>query len=396
MLKETNSITIGSVKITIGKNSSNQVANELSLLKKKNALIVTDQGIEQNGLLDNVKKTLSISNYDYTVFNEITADPASKLVEKGTEIAKKNHCDAIISVGGGSVMDAGKAIAMMVTNEGSILEYDNSPEGGKVFINEGLPVISIPTTSGTGSEVSPYSVITDKAQNKKRTIGGNILVSKVALIDPVLTLGLPKRMTAATGIDALAHAIEMYTSERIVTAQGSTIISDTIALEAIKLISQNLRQACSLGNLYEARKNVMLGSTMAGLVLSAGSGGAHGLGTPLGAHFHIPHGECVGMMLPEVMEFNKYAAPDRFAKIAQAMGVDISNLNDVEAADEAVNSLRKLLQDIDFPKLSDWISEKDIPLLVKDAVKEKCCQINTRLIKEEEATSIYQETLNQV
>lgn len=120
------------------------------------------------------------------------------------------------------------------------------------------------------------------------------------------------------------------------------------------------------------------------------------LGTPLGAHFHIPHGECVGMMLPEVMEFNKYAAPDRFAKIAQAMGVDISNLNDVEAADEAVNSLRKLLQDIDFPKLSDWISEKDIPLLVKDAVKEKCCQINTRLIKEEEATSIYQETLNQV
>lgn len=394
-MKRTNSISIGGIKIVIGNSAVDEIANELKLKNCNHPMLVTDKGIESCGLLEYVTVPLTEANVDYLVFDKVPSDPPSKVVAEGVELLKKNGCDSVIAIGGGSVMDCAKAINMMSCNEGSILEYDNSPSGGRKFVNSGHPLFSIPTTSGTGSEVTQYAVITSEAEQRKATIGDERLTSKVVFLSPLMTLGLPQRVTASTGIDALAHAIEAYTSNRVLNAAGSSVFSDTLAIQAVRYISQNLGKAYTNGANVEARKNLMLGSTLAGLITQAGSGAAHGMGTPLGAHFHVPHGTSVGIMLPYVMEYNLAACPERYRDIAVAMGRNVEGKTLSEAAYEAVLAVNELLEITEFPTLKDYVkNQDDIDMLAADAEKDKCCQLNARIVKADVAKVLYTKAWN--
>lgn len=394
-MKKTNSISIGGIRIVIGNAAVDELAAELKAKRCSRPMVVTDKGIGSCGLLKHVEDPLKQADITYLLFDEVPSDPPSAVVAKGVELFKEYGCDSVIAVGGGSVMDCAKAINIMSCNEGNILEYDNSPSGGRKFEHDGHPLFSIPTTSGTGSEVTQYAVITSEAEQRKATIGDERLTSKVVFLSPLMTAGLPQSVTAATGMDALAHAVEAYTSNRVLNAAGSPIFSDTLAIQAVRCISQNLGKAYANGADLEARKNMMLGSTLAGLITQAGSGAAHGMGTPLGAHFHVPHGVSVGMMLPYVMEYNLPACPERYRDIALAMGRKVEDKPLLLAAREAVLGVRELLEITEFPKLRDFVREqKDIDMLAADAEKDKCCQLNARIVKKDVAKSLYLKAWN--
>ena len=276
-----NAITIGGVKLVIGEHAVDNIAAEFTAARLQKALIVTDPSIRRLGLCDAVVTAFEEAQLPYAIFDQIPSDPPARVVAEGAAFCKAEACDGVVGIGGGSVLDAAKCIKMMATHEqGAILDYKKN---GLSFTNPGLPLFSIPTTSGTGSEVTQYAVITDEERHVKVTIGDVRLVSTVALLDPLMTKGLPPRITAATALDAMAHAIEGYTSNRVLYAKGSTVFSDAYDLEAIRLISGSLRKAVLEGSDLEARKQVMVGATMAGFVSQAGSGAAHGIGTALGA-----------------------------------------------------------------------------------------------------------------
>lgn len=395
-MKETNAISIGGMKIIIGNHACREVGSEILAKQCQKALLVSDQGIVKHGLTEEAVASMKENGIEYVLFDEVPSDPPSDIVEKGSTLMKREACDCVVAIGGGSVIDAAKAINMMSVNPGSILDYDNSPSGGKKFLHDGKPLFSIPTTSGTGSEVTQYAVITSQKEQRKATIGDERLTSRVVFLSPLMTLGLPAHITAATGIDALAHGIEAYTSNRVITAAGSSVFSDTLALQAIRYISQNLKQAYACGSDVKARKNVMLGSTLAGLITQAGSGAAHGMGTPLGAHFHTAHGISVGIMLPYVMEYSLAACPERYRDIAVAMGRNVEGKTLKEAAQEAVAAVRELLEDVEFPKLRDYVEkEADISILAKDAALDKCCQLNARIVTQDGAELLYHRAWNQ-
>ena len=395
-MKKSNSISIGGIKIVIGQSCLDEVANELHGKNCHKPLVVTDKSIESLGLLDLALKSLKENEVPYVVFDEVPSDPPSAVVRKGIAVFKENQCDSVIAMGGGSVMDTAKAINIMSTNDGDILEYDNSPKGGKKFAHDGSPLFSIPTTSGTGSEVTQYAVITDEAEHRKATIGDERLTSKVVFLTPVVTLGLPKGVTASTGIDALAHGIEAYTSNRVLNAAGSSVFSDTLAIKGIEYVGRNLLKAYANGGNMEARKNVMLGSTLAGLITQAGSGSAHGMGTPLGANFHVPHGTSVGIMLPYVMEYNIPACPERYRDIAAALGEKVDGLSVMEAAQKAPEAVKRMLRLMSFPTLQDYVKDKkDLDMLAAQAMKDKCCQLNARSMNEQTARELYEKAWNQ-
>lgn len=395
-MKTTNSISIGGIKIIIGHSACQEVGREIIAKGCKKPLIVTDKGIISCGLTEKIEQSVKAEKLEYVLFDQVPSDPPSGIVKRGTDVMMNEKCDCVVAVGGGSVIDAAKAINIMSVHDGSILDYDNSPRGGKKFHRGGKPLFSIPTTSGTGSEVTQYAVITSEEEKRKCTIGDECLTSKVVFLDPLMTTGLPPAITAATGIDALAHAIEAYTSNRVITAAGSSVFSDTLAIQAVRYISGNLGKAYACGGNVEARKKMMLGSTLAGLITQAGSGAAHGMGTPLGAHFHVPHGISVGIMLPYVMEYSLSACPERYRDIAQAMGRKVEEKPVLEAAAEAVKAVKELLVSIEFPHLRDYMkNESDIKMLAEDAEKDKCCQLNARIINKETAEKLYWKAWNE-
>ena len=389
-MKATNSISIGGIKIVIGLSACGELGAEVKAKGCERPLVVSDGGIRACGLLDPALASLEAAGMQPTVFDKVPSDPPSAIVREGVEAFKAATCDCVVAIGGGSVMDAAKAINIMSTNEGDILEYDNSPSGGRKFQRSGHPLFSIPTTSGTGSEVTQYSVITSEVERRKCTIGDERLTSSVVFLSPLMTVGLPPKITAATGIDALTHAIEAYTSNRVLTAAGSTVFSDTLALEAMRHIAPNLGRAYACGTDVEARKEVMLGSTLAGLITQAGSGAAHGMGTPLGARYHVPHGTSVGIMLPYVMAYSLPACPERYRNIAEAMGRSTQGMTQMQAARAAVDAVSELLEVVEFPHLADFVPERAaIDQLAEDAMKDKCCQLNARQLTVDVARDLY-------
>lgn len=387
----TNSVTIGGIKLLIGNGASGAVGAEAAARRWNRVFLVTDSEIVRLGLHKKVIESLEEYKVEYDLFDQVPSDPPTAVVEKGTQLLRQENYDGVVAIGGGSVMDAAKAMNIMQFHEGEVLDYDNSPSGGKKFSRPGLPLFSIPTTSGTGSEVTQYAVITSEKENRKATIGDPMLVSSEVFLDPELTIGLPKRITAATGIDAMAHAIEAYTSNRVLNVPGSSVFSDTYALQAVRMIGANLSGAVKEGTDLEARKQVMLGAAMAGFVSQAGSGGAHGMGTPLGARYHVPHGTAVGIMLPYVMEFNASICPERMKEIAKALGCEVEGMTLSEGALSASKKMMQLLKEIDFPTLKEYVKTKEeLQLLSEDAVKDKCCMLNAKALNVEEILALYQ------
>jgi len=374
-----------------GSGSSEKVGEESKKLGVKKALIVTDQVMVKLGVLEGVKKALEQTKIQFVIYDAVATEPTVDYVKEGLKSFKDNGCDFLIAMGGGSPIDTAKAISVMATNPGSIEEYKGL---GKVT-KEGAPLIAIPTTAGTGSEVTQFTIITDTKTDVKMLIGSPLIMPKVAIVDPLLTLSCPRGLSAAVGIDALTHAIEAYVSLK---AQP---MSDIFCLSAIELISGNLRQAWANGNNVEAREKTMLGALQAGIAFSNASVAlVHGMSRPIGAYFHVPHGASNAALLGVVTEFSLIGNPARYAHIARAMGENTTGLTDLEAAQLAAKTIKKLIMDVQIPSLRQLKVEKEkldqlAPKMAEDAIASGSPGNNPRQATKEEIIELYKITYSQ-
>jgi alcohol dehydrogenase len=308
----------------------------------RKALIVTDSHLMEIGLLKDVKNSLEAAGVSFEIFDEVVTEPILEYTEEGLKTYQKIKADFLIAVGGGSPMDTAKAISALAMNPGKMSDF----EGPNKIPRPGAPLMVIPTTAGTGSEVSQFTIITDTTRNVKMLIASPYVLPRIALVDPLMTLTMPQEITAATGLDALTHAIEAYVS---VKAQP---ITNALALHAIKLISGNLRQAWCDGSNLEARTHMMMGALEAGLAFSNASVAlVHGMARPIGAYFHVPHGISNATLLPTVIEFSVPGNPRRYADIAEAMGEVTTGLSLLDAAYLAAKAAKRLNEDLKIPTL---------------------------------------------
>lgn len=355
--------------------------NSLKLGKK--VLIVTGKhSSKKTGALDKVLDSLKKSNLEYVIFDKVESDPSVNTVREGVEIARGKNIDVIVALGGGSAIDASKAISAVSINGGDILDYEN-----KTPQVEGIPIVAVPTTAGTGSEVSKFSIITDTERKIKMLIASDLLIPKVAILDPKLTRMMPPNVTAATGMDAFTHAIEAYISK------AAQPISDIYAIKAIELINGNLVKAILKEDDMEARGNMLLGQMYAGLAFSnASTALVHSMSRPLGAYYKVPHGLANALLLPEVMKFNRAACSDKFKTIAKAMGENIEGKSTREASYLAIESIKNLFLETGLPKtLKEVGVDKDnFEKMAKDAMESKTTALNPRKPVLEQLVKIYE------
>ena len=378
------SFTIPPTVIT-GIGAAEQVGESAKRLGGQKALVVTDPGIAKLGYADGVVKQLNTAGIGASIFEDVTPDPTLQNVNDGWEQYRSDGCDLIVSIGGGSAIDCGKGIAVGLTNDDPLAEY----MGVDKIPNPGAPLIAIPTTAGTGSECTKVTVLTDTEHNVKMMLSSPCLLAQVALIDPLLSLTTPPHLTAAVGVDALTHAIEAYISKR---AQP---ITDALALKAIRLISGSMRQAWANGENIEARTDMMIGASIAGMAFSNSSVAlVHGMSRPIGAYFHIHHGLSNSVLLLDVMEFSVVGTPARFADIARAMGEPVDGLSLMEQADRAIAAVERLINDIQMPRLGEIGINLDkfeavVDQMASDAIASGSPANNPRQSTHEEIVALY-------
>ncbi len=358
----------------------------------KRVLMVTDRILGSPGIIEKVSQTISRAGLQPVVYDGVVTEPTTQQVQEGLDIYKKEGCDVIIGLGGGSCIDAAKGISVLATNGGRLQDY----EGRGKIKKPKAPLIAIPTTAGTGSEVSWGAVITDTERKVKFIVHSPMIIPEEAVEDPLLTLSMPPGITASSGMDALTHAIEGFISMREANqGYGSPPMIQYFALPAMELISRNLRQAWANGKDIQARSDMLLGQLLAGFTFgNNGTALAHGMARPLGAYFHVPHGLANAICLPRVMEFTWPAATEKFALIAKAMGEEVGHLSTVEAAEKAVEAVKKLCQDIQIPKLSSLGIKREEYLKVlvqmaKDGLASGTPQVNPRVPTEKEIVELF-------
>jgi choline dehydrogenase len=334
-----------------------QLAAELGI---KRPLLVTDRGVVAAGLTDEALRQLD----DVVLFDGVRPNPDIELVDEASALYREHGCDGLLALGGGSSMDTAKGIGVEVEHGGSILEYEY---GGTPITKRVPPLIAVPTTSGTGSEVTLWAVITDHARKIKFNVGGTPLIGPhVAVIDPELTLGLPPAVTSATGMDALSHGIECYTCD------FHQPFNDAVALSAIELVATWLPAAYADGSNLEARTHMAHAATLGGMAYGTESAGAaHAMSQSAGGIHDCAHGALTARALGPVCEYNAPAAPERYARIAQALGVDTSGLDALEAALAGVEELYRLTEAVDVPSLQQLgFAEEEIPMLARIAFED--------------------------
>jgi len=372
-------------RIVFGLGAIEKVGAEVQGLKKKKVLVVTDPGIVQAGLLEPLKHSLQAANIPFALFDGVEPDPRLEVVRQCAELGRKEGVEALIGYGGGSSLDIAKVAAVLLTNEGDLTQFF----GIDLIPNPGLPVILIPTTAGTGSEVTPIAILSDTREKLKKGIVSPYLFPEVALLDPQLTVGLPPLVTALTGLDALIHAIEAYTSV------NAFDLTDHLAFRALELLYDNIRTAYARGEDLEARAHMLEGSLLAGIAFAnAGVTAVHAFAYPLGGEFHVAHGLANSVMLPHVMRFNLLGNLPKFADIGSALGLDTEHLTDKEAALEALEAVEDLMEDLTIPRrLRDLnIPQEAIPSLAEGVMKvTRLLANNPRRITLEDARRIYEE-----
>ena len=314
----------------------------------KKAFIVTGKHVVKLDCFAQVTEILGKNNIEYVIFSGVTGEPDDKMINEGVELYKSEKCDFLIAVGGGSPMDSMKAIAALVTNGGKISDYMGKTIGGKL-----PPMAAIPTTAGTGSEATQFTVITDSEKGIKMLLKGAVLVPELAIVDPVFTLSSPKSVTASTGLDALTHAVESYTSRK------AQYLTDMAALDAVKRIFRYLPIAYRDGSNIEARTQMSVAALEAGMAINNASVTiVHGMSRPIGALFHVPHGLSNAMLLEKCMSFATDGAYDRFAELGRAVGAADSSMNDEAAAKAFTAALGELCKICEVPTLSEYGIDK--------------------------------------
>jgi alcohol dehydrogenase len=375
----------GAKKIVFGNGSILTLASHVKEHHAQNPLIVIDKNLAKTGLQERIASILVSEGIKFTVFDKVEPEPRIELADEGAALAVKDKCDMVIGIGGGSAMDVAKAIAVIATNKGAATDYLGLNKVPKA----GLPKIMIPTTAGTGSEVTFTAVFVRKNLKKKEGMNSPYLYPELALLDPELTLTLPPAPTAQTGLDALCHAIESYTSI------NSSPMSEMFSLEAISLIAENLRTCVHDGKNIAARERMLLGSLYAGIGLAnAGVTAVHSLSYPLGGKYGVGHGLANTMLLPSVMAFNLPGALEKFADVADAMGECTEGLPAREAAYLAVDAVEALIEDcgVDSSIRDFGVEEKDFPALADVAMTvARPLENNPRKMTKEDMIAIYAE-----
>ena len=328
-------------KIEFGVGISERVPERVEECGGGRTLLVADPGVLAAGVVDKVTDALENASMPYVLFSDIEPEPEARSIVHGVELARSEGCDAVVGIGGGSALDSAKAIAVMLENEGHIRDY-----GGQNLVpNPGVPMIGLPTTAGTGSEVTIWSVISEKEEKVKYGVGSPYMTATIAMCDPELTLTLPPHITASTGIDALAHALESYVNK---TTQP---ISEALSIRAMELIARSLRTAVVAGENLQARSDMLLASLSAALAFNPTRLGlAHALVMPIGANYKIPHSVGVAILLPEVMRYNLIGNLEKFVTIARIFGENTEGLSLRDAAELSVEAIRQLSEDVGVPE----------------------------------------------
>ncbi|PLR78315.1 alcohol dehydrogenase [Bacillus sp. V3-13] len=365
--------------------SIEQLIPEVEKYGANNILLVTDPVLKQIGLTDRVTVPLLEKGFEVDIYTDIEPEPPLEVGEKLVKYTREGHFDLVIGLGGGSALDLAKLAAVLAENEGLAADYLNL-SGTKQISKKGLPKILIPTTSGTGSEVTNIAVLS--LESTKDVVTHDYLLADSAIVDPELTLTVPANVTAATGVDALTHAIEAYVS---VNASPTT---DGLALQAIRLIARSIRKAVTDGQNKQARIDMSNGSFIAGLAFfNAGVAGVHALAYPLGGQFHIPHGESNAVLLPYVMGYIRSSCTKRMADILNALGGNSAYLSDEEASYKCVEELEKLVADVGIPQTLQGfgIPESALEKLTEDGAKQKRLLARSPLpLDKEDIFQIYQ------
>ncbi len=346
-------------KIRYGAGALQTLGEELKALSAKNIMIITDKGLSKTEMLQRLTELIQSEGIPFLVYDEIEANPKDYNVEACAAKAREESIDTLVAFGGGSPIDAAKAVAVLAKQGGKVRSYQGK---GKIQ-DDCLPLLTIPTTAGTGSEVTFSSVITDTTEKFKFTIKSTAIAAKTAIIDPELTLTVPPLITAATGIDALTHAIEGY------TANCTEPIAEAVGLYAVEYIAKNIAEAVRNGQNLQARDHMMMGSLLAGLSFShADVASVHCMAEALGSMYDAPHGLCNAILLPYVMEYSLPAAQHKYARIARAMGID--EADDAAAAAKGIERIRELSMEIGLPGISSLnVNPDDFELLAEMSVK---------------------------
>lgn len=348
--------------LLVGAGSSGRLGQAVAGFGHAKILIVTDAVIAKLGLLKDLTDALTAGGASFVVFDEITPDAPIPLIERGIDFYREHDCDAIVAVGGGSSMDASKAIAVSIANPRKTLR---GLAGYFKGLHAAIPIYAIPTTAGTGSEVTVAAVIADPERHSKLVIVDPRMVPKMAALDPSLCTGLPAPITAATGIDALTHAVESF------IGNWATPHTDGLALSAVGLIFENLRTACKQGSDLQAREKMLLASTYAGMAFTrANVGYVHAIAHQFGGHYHTPHGLANALMLPHVLRFSLPAVTDRLAQLAVRARLGTDDEREDILAQRFIDGVVALERDIGIPTHLDALKESDIPALAKAALFE--------------------------
>lgn len=370
-------------QIITGSGALNMAEETLKGLGKK-ALIVTDKVMIQLGNCAKVEAALKNQGVDYAIYSEIVGEPTDVMIGNGLKAYKEEGCDFLVALGGGSPIDSMKAIGSLVVNGGNISDYM-----GKIIDVEMPPLVAIPTTAGTGSEATQFTIITDTKKDIKMLLKGKVLMPSLAIIDPQFTMTAPPKITAATGLDALCHAVEAYTSRKAQT------LSDTFAMSAVKRIFKYLPVAFKDGKNEEARVQMSVAALEAGIAFNNASVTIiHGMSRPIGALFHVAHGLSNAMLLKECLTFALEGAYDRFAELGRAVGVASDADSDKEASEKFLSAVEAIVKELETPTLAEFGIDKEeffkvIDKMAFDAMDSGSPQNTMREVTEEDVKQIY-------
>jgi len=375
-------------RVVLGERAAKQCGNEARRLGAERVLLVSDRGIEQAGLLEPVRAALDAAGLVHESALDVSSNPLESEVLGAARVYDDVDANLVLGVGGGSVLDVAKLVRLAVTHPGPLAEYDDAI-GGSAKISAPLPpMIAIPTTAGTGSEVGRSGVVTIQATNRKTVIFSPLLLPEIAILDPTMTQTMPPGMTAATGMDALTHCVEAYASV------GDHPMADAIALGGVRLCHRSLRAATDDGDDLRARGDMLKAAMMGAVAFQKGLGACHSLAHPLSAELGMHHGLANAICLPAVLDFNRAAVPERIAEIARQLGVRGSDESTL--AFECAGAVRALRKSIGLPSdlRSQGIEESQLPQLASLAFKDSCHQLNPRRCTEDDLLALYKAILD--
>lgn len=366
--------------VVFGNGALAALAEHVTRLGGKRVLVVTDAGVVKAGIAARVQEVLAKASVPVAIFDGVDPNPVEENITRGVEAYRAHGADVIVSVGGGSPLDAGKLIALKTTHERPLVDYDDAAGGDRFVTADIPPTITVPTTAGTGSEVGRSGVVTLAATGRKTVIFSPHLLAKVAILDPELTVSMPARVTAATGFDALTHCLEAY------AARGDHPMADGIALAGLELVAAHLARAVENGGDLEARGAMMKAAMMGAVAFQKGLGACHSLAHPLSSEKGMHHGLANALCLPAVLEFNQAVIPDRLARVRGILGPD------AKSAAEAVRALRSA---VGLPQglASEGVTAADIPKLADKAFEDACHRGNPRPTTRDDLAKLYDASL---